>query len=749
MRTTGLHRKNPNGAGPSAGAEAAPPSAEPAAEPASGPAGLLRRVLRLFASVFYKVRVRGARHRLGSTPAVVVVSYVVPREALFVALFLEGPIVYVVPADAPPASAFRLLAWLFPAVRADTAYRQSPREVREHLRAGCHVVFFQRRDPGISGLPEAACEGPARALARTDAPLVPILVHRPMLSFATRSLGSLPRRSRKPVAIDIYPPVSMALPHSASYPRRVAAATDGVRRAMLETLVDSRSRTSLFAAYLRAAGVFGWKQRVIRDARGADDSYRTMLGKIAALGRIAEKVSAPGATVGVMLPTAAVTVATVLGLTARGRIPAMINFTSGREGVRAAFETAGLQVVLTSRAFVGEAGLEDLVAAFPPGSVRYLEDFRAELGLADKLWILAFRLRPRAFCMPLAPAAPGLVLFTSGSEERPKAVLHSHDSILANVAQLRAVSHFSAQDRFLMALPFFHSFGFTLGLAMPVVSGASAYLYPSPLHYRRVAELVKEQAATVLFGTPTFLAKYAEQAAPGDFRSLTLVISGGERLPETITDLWRQKFGLEILDGYGATECGPVISVNTPECRRPGSVGRLLPGISAKLEPRPGFGGAGLLRISGPNVMLGYLDPEQPQAALPLLPPSGYRGHVTGDIVEIDRDGYLFVRGRARRFAKVAGEMVSLDTVEQLARLASPDGGHAAAIRPDPDRGEAIVLFTTDRELSRERLAAAAHSHGLPEIVIPRQFYTLDAIPLLGNGKTDYAAVDRLVPKTC
>jgi acyl-[acyl-carrier-protein]-phospholipid O-acyltransferase/long-chain-fatty-acid--[acyl-carrier-protein] ligase len=703
----------------------------------------LRHLFRFLASTIYRVQIRG-NHHLGDTPSAVVTSYASPREVLFVALFLEGRVAYVVPANAPRTWGFRLLAWLFPTVRADLDYRHAPRNVRRRIQAGFHVVFFQRRDPAVSGIPGAECEGPARVLARTEAPLVRVLVHRPGLTYAAHSLEGLPRSVRKPVLIDVYPPQRLELPQAGGYPQRVASATDGVRQALLETLVDSRVHTCLFAAFLGAARVFGWNHRILKDARGADDTYRTLLKKIGAVARIASRLSATRETIGVMLPTSVGCAAVVLGLIASGRVPAMINFTAGREGVRRQFDVAGLKTVLTSRVFIEEGGFRGLVPAFPQDSVVYLEDWREKLGPLDKLWILRFLLFPRGSCPPYTASDPGLVLFTSGSEGRPKGVVHSHDSILANVAQLRAVSHFSAQDQFIMALPFFHSFGFTLGLAMPLVSGAPVYLYPTPLHYRRIAELVRDERATVLFGTPTFLAKYAAQAEPGDFDTLKLVISGGERLPETVVTLWKERFGIDLLDGYGATETAPVISVNTPENRRAGSVGRLLPGMRAELEKRPGFEQAGLLKVSGPNCMLGYLDGAESggngrfpdTATAPIW-------HSTGDIVSIDADGYLYVRGRARRFAKVAGEMVSLETSEQIGHLASPDAAHAAAIRPDPVRGEAIVLVTTDPALNRERLAAAAHQAGIAEIAIPRRIIVVDTIPLLGNGKTDYGAVER------
>jgi len=446
-----------------------------------------------------------------------------------------------------------------------------------------------------------------------------------------------------------------------------------------------------------------------------------------------------------LLPNMAPTLGLVFGLNAFRRIPAMLNYTAGNDALQAACRAAGIETLITSRSFVKQGKLEYKLSALP-GRVLYLEDLQKTLTGADKCWWLGFaRWVPRLAKAPGAvPEDAAVVLFTSGSEGTPKGVVLSHRALLANISQIRAVVDFSAEDKFLNALPIFHSFGLTAGTLLPVLTGASLFLYPSPLHYRVIPELAYDRNCTVLFGTSTFLANYAKFAHPYDFYRLRYVIAGAEKLATSVRELWFEKFGLRIFEGYGATETAPVLAVNTPMAYRTGTVGQLLPGIEHRLVPVPGITQGGILHVRGPNLMSGYYRPERP---LVLDPPSSVIGegwYETGDVVEIDKDGFLRIVGRVKRFAKVAGEMISLEVVEKISTLASESFAHAASTQADPQRGENVILFTLDSQLTRDQLQATARSAGYPEIAVPRKVVHVESLPLLGTGKIDYVTLKNM-----
>jgi acyl-[acyl-carrier-protein]-phospholipid O-acyltransferase/long-chain-fatty-acid--[acyl-carrier-protein] ligase len=326
----------------------------------------------------------------------------------------------------------------------------------------------------------------------------------------------------------------------------------------------------------------------------------------------------------------------------------------------------------------------------------------------------------------------------------PKGVVLSHDSIIANTAQIDAAFPFAPRDKFLTALPLFHAFGLTAGLVLPLLYGTRLMLYPSPLHYRNIPEVVYDRDCTVLFSTNTFLANYVKAAHPYDFYSLRYVVVGAEKLTEDVARLCFEKFGLRPYEGYGATECSPVVAVNTPFATRMGTVGELLPGMEARIAPVPGIEKGGILHVRGDNVMLGYLRDGVIQPPASEFGPGWYE---TGDVATIE-DGFVTLQARLKRFAKVAGEMVSLEVVERIAAVARPDGVHAAVTIRDPGRGESIVLFSQDASLRRDELLAAARSIGAPEMAVPRRVVHMDKIPLLGNGKKDYVTLGRIVQET-
>jgi acyl-[acyl-carrier-protein]-phospholipid O-acyltransferase/long-chain-fatty-acid--[acyl-carrier-protein] ligase len=497
---------------------------------------------------------------------------------------------------------------------------------------------------------------------------------------------------------------------------------------------------TLFTALVAASRKFGratpgqWE-----DQKPGAYGYGDLLKMTLALGRLGARVSVPGEHVGVLLPNLAATVALLIGLGAFRRVPCMLNYTAGTEGMQNACQVAGVRMLITSRLFLRKAGLDEQVGALQGMRIHYLEDLRARFGLRDKLWLMGF-----ALWFPLAAVpegdgeAPAVVLFTSGSEGRPKGVVLSHRALLANVEQIMNFLPIGPHDKVFNCLPIFHSFGLTAGTLLPLVSGSRLVLYPSPLHFKEIPRLIAQKQATVLFGSSTFLGHYARHAAADELRSLQYVVAGAEKLAEPVRRAWHEKFGVDILEGYGATETAPVLSVNRPQDNRPGTVGRLLPGIEARIVPIEGIEHGGALHVRAPNLLSGYYHYDRPGVLALPWSDLGEGWYNLGDVAELSEDGFLSILGRLKRFAKVAGEMVSLEVVEAMARSASGEAQHAATCIPDPGRGEAIILFTTDAALSRDQLAQAAKAHGLPEIALPRRIRVVEALPVLGTGKVDY-----------
>ena len=506
---------------------------------------------------------------------------------------------------------------------------------------------------------------------------------------------------------------------------------------------------TLYSALVEACRRFGrhhhgqWE-----DMKPASYTYGDLLKITLALGRLACKETETEEHVGVLMPNMAATVGLLIGLSAFRRIPCMLNYTAGVDGMQSACVTAGVRTIITSREFLKKASLTEQAEALRDVRLLYLEDLRPRFTLADKLWLMAYALRMPMRAVPEGdPESPAVVLFTSGSEGKPKGVVLSHRALLANVAQIMAVIDIGPKDKIFSALPIFHSFGLTGGAILPIISGARLVLYTSPLHFKVIPELIRERACTITFSTGTFLSQYARNAGPDDFKSLRLVVAGAEKLADPVRRLWREQYDIEIIEGYGATEMAPVISANLPQDNRPGTVGPLLPGIESCVVPVEGIPWGGELHVRGPNLMSGYYRYDQPAVLEPPHSSVGPGWHNTGDVVEVGNDGYITIAGRLKRFAKVAGEMVSLEVSESIARAASGEAMHAATCVEDHSRGESIILFTTDSDLTRDELVSAAQGLGYPEIAVPRKIRWIDNLPLLGTGKVDYVALQKHVEK--
>ncbi len=500
---------------------------------------------------------------------------------------------------------------------------------------------------------------------------------------------------------------------------------------------------TLFEALLDARDKFGGKRPIIEDTDRQPLTYDRLILGATIFGAKLEPYTSAGERVGVMLPNVVGVAAVFYGLQSIDRVPAMLNFSAGFKSISAACRAGRVESVVTSKLFVKKAGLEDLVKELE-AQVKFIwtEDIRASISLWDKVRgvLNAKRARSRYAKRRVEPSNTAVLLFTSGSEGVPKGVVLSHANILSNCEQFLKAERIDENRAIFNALPTFHSFGLTVGLVAPVVVGMRSYFYPSPLHYKQIPAEIKASGCDILIGSDTFASGWGRAAKEDDFENLTLVVLGAERVKDATFKLWKEKFGISLLEGYGVTETSPALAANSPEFHRHGTVGRLMPGMHFRLEPIPGLEHGGRLHVKGPNVMRGYMRYDAPG----LLEPPTAGWHDTGDIVAIDDKGYVSIRGRLKRFAKIAGEMVSLAVVENCASAVWPDNMHAAAILPDPKKGEQVILVTDRQDAPRGLLLSWAQSHGVPEIAVPKKIVVVDEIPVLGTGKIDFLKVKTL-----
>ncbi len=707
----------------------------------------LASIARTLFRFFYKVEVKGLQHlEKAGRKTLIVANHTSLLDGPLLSAFLPERAAFAINTEMAKKWWVKPAFALFDLCPIDPGNPLALRSLVTELKKGHRVVIFPEGRLTTTGGLMKIYEGPGAVAEMAGGKILPVRISGAQYSPFSRLKGKLPIRWFPKITLTFLPPVEMDSPKEL----KGAALRERQAEKLYDVMTDMVFRTAnidrtLWDGLLDARGVYGKKKIIFEDIQRQPMNYhRLMLGAFI-LGKKIAAQTPNQKNVGVLLPNASGTVVTIFGLHAFGRIPAMLNFSTGAVNMSAACTAAQVQTIITSRKFIELGEMQETIKVLSQNcKIVYLEDVREGIGAIDKVKGLVSRAFPQASLnrsgATREPNSPAVILFTSGSEGLPKGVALSHRNLMANVEQILTRIPFTPNDIFFTALPVFHAFGFTGGVVLTAMSGMRSFLYPTPLHYKIIPELIYDTQATVVLSTDTFLNSYAANAHPYDFQSVRMVVGSAERVRPETRQLYMDKFGQRIIEGYGATECSPAVSANTPMHAKNGTVGRLFNGIKYRLEPVEGITQGGKLLVSGPNIMLGYLRADNPGVIEP--PHEGW--HDMGDIVDVDALGYITVLGRTKRFSKIAGEMVSLTSVEAKIGKHFPDAVHACVAVPDKKKGEQLVLFTTMKKLDRKAISAVMKAEGASELMIPKNIVEIAELPVLGSGKTDYVTLNRL-----
>ena len=722
------------------------------------PHTVIKNIFQALFKILYRVEVRGLENFEKAGDKVLIIS----NHASFIdppllGAFLPARLVFAIDTFHARSWWIRPFLSYLRAFPIDPTNPMATKALIEQLKLKHPVVIFPEGRITVTGSLMKIYEGPGLIADKANAKLLPVRIDGPQYSLFSRLHGKVKLQLFPKITITILEPQKIDAPANLVGRDRRHFIGKKLYDIMSNMMFEGHANYgTLFESLLEAKRQYGSNKTIVEDVDRNKLNYNRIITGSFILGKKIFEQTKNSKHVGIFLPNAAGTAVTFFACLAYNKVPAMLNYSTGIRNTLLSCSAAKISTVYTSYRFIEKANFQSYITAFEQSGIKvvYLEDVRKSLNIIDKLFAYVAAKFPTTSYKLIndnkTPNAdePAVILFTSGTEGTPKGVVLSHTNIQSNIRQLASRVDFNSSDKIFNSLPIFHSFGLTGGFLTPILSGISAFFYPSPLHYRIIPEMVYGSNATIMFGTDTFLSGYAKYAHPYDFYSVRYIFSGAEKLKQETKKVFMEKFGIRIFEGYGTTETSPAISVNTPMHYKTGSVGRILPNIDWIIEPVKGISKGGKLIVSGPNLMLGYLKTDNPGV---IQPPSykingkSQKGwYDTGDVVEIDEDEFITIQGRVKRFAKIGGEMVSLAVTEEIIHTLWPDNIHAVISVPHPKRGETLVLFTNHAKIDREKILHHIKSMGFTELFQPKIIQVMKNIPVLGSGKIDYMELKKL-----
>ena len=712
----------------------------------------VKQLIKLVLKYAFRVEVHGLANYTEKHEGTLIISnHLSLLDGIFLHFFLPGDSVFLVNRLTAEIWYFKPFLFFVKLLKVDDGKPIALKTAVSVLEKGDKIIVFPEGRVSTLGIPMKIYPGTAFIADKANATILPVAIEGLQYSFFSYQKHKLKRRFFPKVTLSILPAQKLAtLTELAPRPRRAqatASLSKMMHEANFETIYSEKEK--LFEAAIHASKRHGIFKRVLSDASGADLTYQSLFARSFILGKyISDATGSHENTIGILLPNTTAAAITFFGTQYAGKRSALLNFTAGLDGLSAACTLGEITTVITSKKFVEIANLSSTIKALRSRiHFIFLEDLREQITTLDKIigyWKSFFPIAAYQKSNGGQTSSDcAVILFTSGSEGTPKGVALSHQNILSNYAQVQLLVDLNHTDKILNVLPIFHAFGLLGGFLLPLFKGTESLQYPSPLHYRKIPEICYAENITCLLGTNTFLSNYAKYAHSLDFYKLRYVLSGAEKLTESTRNTWINKFGISIFEGYGVTEASPALAINHPSSHQAGTVGQMLAKIESRITPVDGLLRGGLLSVKGPNIMMGYLNHQGT-----ITPPSGIIGlgwYDTGDIVEINSEGYITILGRAKRFAKIGGEMVSLASIEQTVAARWPEGEHAAENTFDQEKGEQVVLVTTNEEVSRAGIASAMKGAGKPNLMVPKRVVLIKEIPYLGTGKIDHAAIKKKI----
>lgn len=700
---------------------------------------MLRYLLRILLRLLFKSKVIGFKEMRFDGPTIVLPNHVSFLDAVFLYAYLPSTICYVINTDI--AEKLRFYLQFINHIKIDPLNPYSLKKILGVLKAGKPLVIFPEGRITRTGSLMKIYSGIGFIAFRTNAAIYPVIFSGLEYSKFSRIQDKV--RSKWFPEVLMYADEVIHLESGGNKSIRLQKREigDKIRTILENTMFKAKEYTqveiNLFNELLLAGKTHGMNKMMAEDISGKITYRKTIISSYV-LASAFRTALASDKRVGVLLPNSIGHVVALFALFYLNKTPAILNFSAGIQNNLDCGETAGIKTIVTSRTFVEKANFQSYITQLAAKfTILYLEDLKTTLSSTDKAsGLFNYFLRKKA--SPIGNKE--IILFTSGSESKPKGVVLPHSSIRANLHQISCVIDYTHRDKMLNALPMFHSFGLTAGTLLPIMEGMEVFLYPSPLHYKMIPEIAYDRNVTILLGTPTFLMGYGKYAHNYDFYNVRFVLAGGEKLKDDVRNLWNEKFGIRIFEGYGTTEMSPVLSFNTPMFNRRGTVGKFLPGIQWRLDAVEGIENGGNLFVKGPNAMKGYL-----------LHGNGFvpseEWYNCGDVVAIDKEGFITIKSRLKRFAKISGEMISLDAVEKVAESCFATDKNAAISTSDTRKGEKIILYTLYKDATKQLLREYINQSGQSMLVMPTALRIVDTLPLLGSGKIDYVTLKEMAAK--